>query len=206
MTPINLTIDDDDAVGLRVAEGGGSGGGAVWSVDGKTGDVDVLPTGGTTGQVLKKSSGTDYDVEWADESGGGSSPSPSSSTPQPLGTAAAGSSTDYSRADHVHAKPTVADVGAEPAVTEVTVSSTGDVSQALDANKIYHFTGSISSLTLTLNATTGVPHYHFDFNSGSTAATISLSGVTWPDGSFTPEASKHYEVDILNGYGVVIAW
>ena len=115
MTPINLTIDDDDAVGLRVAEGGGSGGGAVWSVDGKTGDVDVLPTGGTTGQVLKKSSGTDYDVEWADESGGGSSPSPSSSTPQPLGTAAAGSSTDYSRADHVHAKPTAADVGAIPA-------------------------------------------------------------------------------------------
>lgn len=222
MTPINLTIDDDDAVGLRVAEGGGSGGGAVWSVDGKTGDVDVLPTGGTTGQVLKKSSGTDYDVEWADESGGGSSPSPSSSTPQPLGTAAAGSSTDYSRADHVHAMPTAsqvgalpsstvipstaADVGAEPAVTEVTVSSTGDVTQALDAGKIYHFTGSISSLALTLNATTGVPHYHFDFNSGSTAATISLGGVTWPDGSFTPEASKHYEVDILNGYGVVMAW
>ena len=206
MTPINLTIDDDDAVGLRVAEGGGSGGGAVWSVDGKTGDVDVLPTGGTTGQVLKKHSGTDYDVEWADESGGGSSPSPSSSTPQPLGTAAAGSSTDYSRADHVHAKPSAADVGAEPAVTEVTVSSTGDVSQALDANKIYHFTGSISSLTLTLNATTGVPHYHFDFNSGSTAATITLTGVAWPGGSFTPEASKHYEVDILGGYGVTMAW
>lgn len=106
MTPINLTVDDDDAVGLQVAEGGGSGGGAVWSVDGKTGDVAVLPTGGTTGQVLKKSSGTDYDVEWANESGGGgSSPSPSSATPQPLGTASAGSSTDYSRADHVHDFP-----------------------------------------------------------------------------------------------------
>lgn len=112
MTPINLTVDDDDAVGLRVAEGGGSGGGAVWSVDGKVGDVTVLPTGGTQGQVLKKASATDYDVEWANESGGGSSPSPSSATPQPLGTAAAGSSTDYSRADHVHAKPSAADVGA----------------------------------------------------------------------------------------------
>ena len=113
MTPINLTVDDDDAVGLRVTEGGGSGGGAVWSVDGKVGDVTVLPTGGTQGQVLKKASATDYDVEWANESGGGgSSPSPSSDTPQPLGTAAAGSSTDYSRADHVHAMPTAADVGA----------------------------------------------------------------------------------------------
>lgn len=39
-------------------------------------------------------------------------PSASSATPTALGTAAAGSSTDYSRADHVHAKPTAADVGA----------------------------------------------------------------------------------------------
>lgn len=30
-----------------------------------------IPQGGTTSQVLKKVSGTDYDVEWADESGGG---------------------------------------------------------------------------------------------------------------------------------------
>lgn len=30
-----------------------------------------VPAGGTTGQVLKKKSATDYDTEWADESGGG---------------------------------------------------------------------------------------------------------------------------------------
>ena len=30
-----------------------------------------VPAGGTTGQVLKKASGADYDTEWADESGGG---------------------------------------------------------------------------------------------------------------------------------------
>lgn len=39
-------------------------------------------------------------------------PSASSATPKALGTAAAGSSTDYSRADHVHAKPTASDIGA----------------------------------------------------------------------------------------------
>ena len=33
----------------------------------------LIPSGGTTGQVLKKSSGTDYAVEWDDESGGGGS-------------------------------------------------------------------------------------------------------------------------------------
>ena len=110
---INLTVNDDDAVGLRVAEGGGGGGGAVWSVDGKTGNVSVLPQGGTQGQILKKASGTDYDVEWDDESGGGgSSPSPASTTPADLGTAAVGTSLDYARADHVHKKPTAADIGA----------------------------------------------------------------------------------------------
>lgn len=143
----------------------------VSSVDGKTGSVTVLPSGGTEGQVLKKSSGADYAVEWDDSTGGIdatgdgtvtiveaggeigvnsvngktgvvtltatdvgalpnsytppvssvngqtgavslSIPSASSATPQALGTAAAGSSSDYSRADHVHAKPTASDIGA----------------------------------------------------------------------------------------------
>ena len=43
----------------------------VSSVDGKTGTVTVLPTGGTTGQVLAKKTGTNYDVEWQTVSGGG---------------------------------------------------------------------------------------------------------------------------------------
>lgn len=36
-----------------------------------TPDIHNIPAGGTTGQVLKKTSGTDYAVEWANESGGG---------------------------------------------------------------------------------------------------------------------------------------
>lgn len=43
----------------------------VSSVDGKTGTVTILPTGGTTGQVLAKASGSNYDVEWVNQSGGG---------------------------------------------------------------------------------------------------------------------------------------
>ena len=46
--------------------------GGVTSVDGKTGAVFVLPAGGTAGQVLKKTSATDYDVEWGTGGGGGS--------------------------------------------------------------------------------------------------------------------------------------
>ena len=40
--------------------------------DGQDGAPGVgVPSGGTAGQVLKKKSGTDYDTEWANESGGG---------------------------------------------------------------------------------------------------------------------------------------
>ena len=45
----------------------------VSSVDGKTGAVTIIPTGGTQGQVLKKTSSTNYAVEWANESGAVSS-------------------------------------------------------------------------------------------------------------------------------------
>lgn len=45
-----------------------------------------VPTGGTTGQVLKKVSNTDYDTEWADESGGGSGSTVSVTQIQTTGT------------------------------------------------------------------------------------------------------------------------
>lgn len=199
--------------------------------------IKSIPSGGTSGQVLKKASGTDYDVEWG---AAGSSVSPYTSTPAALGTASAGSSANYSRGDHVHAMPTAAnvgaiaapsspasgqvlkysgsawagaslsasDVGAAPAVAEVTISTAGAVTQALDAGKIYHFTGAVTSLSLTLNAPASgqLAQYHFDFESGSTAATVTITGVSWAGGSFVPEASKRYECDILNGYGVYMSW
>lgn len=115
--------------------------------DGQDGAPGVgVPSGGTTGQVLKKKSGTDYDTEWDDESGGGTTdysdltnkpsiesvtlsgsltaadlglakttdiPTAYTSDPAALGTASPGSSTNWARGDHVHAKPTYSksDVG-----------------------------------------------------------------------------------------------
>lgn len=48
----------------------------------------------------------------------------SSATPQPLGTASAGSSGDASRADHVHAMPSAADVGAVPSINGISSAIT----------------------------------------------------------------------------------
>lgn len=88
----------------------------VSSVDGKTGTVTVIPSGGTQGYVLKKASATDYDVEWAAESGG-STISPSDTSPVMDGTAAAGSSTAYARGDHVHPSDTTRQATADRVTT-----------------------------------------------------------------------------------------
>ena len=103
-------------------------------------DVHSIPSGGSSGQVLKKSSGTDYDVAWANESGGG------------------GGTSDYTDLTNkpsinsvtLSGNKTAADLSLANAVTEVTNSSTGAVSLALDAGKIYHFTGAVTGLTITL--------------------------------------------------------
>lgn len=159
-------------------------------------DVHSIPSGGSTGQVLKKTSGTDYDVAWANESGGGGTSDYTDLTNKPSINSVT-----------LSGNKTAADLGLSAAVTEVTNSSTGAVSLSLEAENIYHFTGALTSLTITLTApSSGLAHYHFDFDSGSTAPTLTLPNtVTMPSG-FAVEASKHYEIDILNGYGAVNSW
>ena len=93
-------------------------------------------------------------------------------------------------------------------LTEVTLTDSGAVTAALESYAIYHFTGAITSLTVTFNTppTGCLAHYHFDFLSGSTAATLAMpQGVIMPD-NFAVEASKKYEVDVLNNCGVVMSW
>ena len=55
--------------------------------------------------------------------------------------------------------------GGESNVTEITVSDSGSVSQALNAETIYHFTGALTALTISLNtASSGqIAISHFDF-------------------------------------------
>ncbi|MFM7062639.1 MAG: hypothetical protein ACKO04_03980 [Actinomycetes bacterium] len=64
--PITVTVDD----GTTVVVGAGTVGPAGPKGDAGTNGQGV-PVGGTTGQVLAKASGTNYDTEWVDQSGGG---------------------------------------------------------------------------------------------------------------------------------------
>jgi hypothetical protein len=68
--------------------------------------VPYLSTSGTL--RLVKGDGTDISLE------GGSGPTLSDATPADLGSAGPGTSDEASRADHVHAMPSAADVGAVP--------------------------------------------------------------------------------------------
>ena len=85
-------------------------------------------------------------------------------------------------------------------VPVVTVSATGDVSQALNPNTFYRF-GAVDSLDLTLVAGTGLVVYFGRFstsaNWGGTGLTVP-SGVTEGANNPTVEASKTYEFNIMD--------
>ena len=81
--------------------------------------VHSIPSGGSSGQYLAKSSNSDYDVAWI--TGGGGGPSPYTSNPEALGTVSPGVSDNYSRGDHVHPKPSAADLGVIAAPASPTV-------------------------------------------------------------------------------------
>ena len=108
--------------------------------------------------------------------------------------------------DDWEATTIVENLSGSSGISEVTISTAGDVTQALDANKIYHFTGALTSLTITLNATTELAEYHFDFISGATPVTLTLPQTVIMSDALVPEANMRYEVDILNNYGVSQEW
>jgi len=100
------------------------------------------------------------------------------------------------------------ELGGPSRATEVTISDGGSITQALDAGKLYHFTGALTALNITLNAAPAgqLSNYHFDFLCGSTPPTVSLPNtVKLPDGN-SVDANTRYEVDILNNYGTVASW
>lgn len=86
----------------------------------------------------------------------------------------------------------------------VTVSGTGSITQALDANKFYKF-GSVSALTLTLNAAgSGLAIYAGKFTASADNISITLpSGTSITDSSVDIESGNTYEFSILDGVCII---
>lgn len=96
--------------------------------------------------------------------------------------------------------------GKADVVTIVTNSSTGSVSQALDPNKFYKFTGALTALTLTLNAGTGLCIYAGKFTSDSgTACTVTIpNDIKLADNAPSVEAGSTYEFSIADNLMLLV--
>jgi hypothetical protein len=97
-------------------------------------------------------------------------PSASTATPQALGVAAAGTSNDFARADHVHALPTAADIGA--AATSHTHAASAITSGTLDVARLPVGTGS------TQVAAGNHTHVVADVTGAAASGSITTSGLT----------------------------
>lgn len=140
-----------------------------WQISGDNG-VGV-PAGGTTGQVLKKKSDTDYDTEWADESGGGSGGGGGVEIVD-LGTPTFRTSNPGIQAEVILTSEQAAKLAAEPApVVKFTLSGAGGDYP----NGVYYLTKTYV-LGVGLNVYTALLHIGgYDFNvlmQAGSAATI----------------------------------
>ena len=87
-------------------------------------------------------------------------------------------------------------------VEDLTVEVSGETPSITgEAGKTY-ICGTLTSLTIT-PPESGMMNVMF--TSGSTATTLTATGVTFPDW-FEVEANTKYEISILDGMGVVAAW
>lgn len=89
----------------------------------------------------------------------------------------------------------------------ITISDSGAVSQTLLPNVFYNFTGTLTSLTITLSAVIANREceYKGQFLSRSTAPTVTFpNGIIWVDSFPTIETNKAYQFSILNNIGVIV--
>ena len=193
--PLFLTLDANGKL-THVNGREIGGGGGVASVNSKTGAV-VLTASDAGAGTYSKPSGVIPTV-----------PSAYTSNPAALGTASPGSSGNWARGDHVHPKPTPADIGAEPAVEVITVSGSTPSITAVAGTR--YVCGEVATLTIAVPAS-GIIDVIFE--SGTTATVLTITPATghtvsWANG-FDPtslEASKTYELNIMDGLGVAASW
>ena len=187
--------------------------------------VDDLTTGGgggglTTEQVqdlvaAMAVAGTNITLTYDDTAGtltidANSGADLSDSTPQALGTAAAGTGTAAARDDHVHAMPTAADVGADADGAAQAVADTLGTAATLDVGTTAGTVAAGDDSRLS-DARTPVSHNHAASEvtsgtldiaripTGTTSTTVPLGNDSRFTDSRTPTAHNHAASEITSG-------
>lgn len=158
----------------------------VASVDGKTGTVTVLPTGGTTGQVLAKKSNTNYDTEWQTVSGSGAVDSVNGQT----GTVILDAS-DVGALPDTYTAPVSSVNTRTGAVTVAEIfwcvygtTTSSEIEAAIAAGKLPMVT--YQDYTYTLRYRNSATNHRFICNYGGKEKTIACQSGTWiPGGDLT---------------------
>jgi hypothetical protein len=145
--------------------------------------------GGSSGQYLKKSGANNFVMEWETPDS-----APTEDSQKLLESGAAFTAIANAKA--------AVDTG-----SRVVVATNGAVSQELAPDKFYSFTGTLTSLTLTLGSEVSgrENEYKGQFSTGGTAPTVTFpNGVSWVGGTPTIEANKTYQFSILDNIGVLV--
>jgi hypothetical protein len=138
------------------------GAGMAFTRDTSAGSITIAFAGGTSGLAV------------------------GSATPQPLGTAAAGSSANASREDHVHGLPTVGDITAAAAVH--THAAADITSGTLDVARMPSHVSTLNGLTGTLTIAAGS-----NVTVSTAGSTITIASGGGSGGSAAPAArSLHF--------------
>lgn len=93
----------------------------------------------------------------------------------------------------------------DAAIVEPVTGTTPSIT--VENNHIYKC-GEVSSVTVSIPALTDADSVEFTviFESGSTAAELTMdNAITMPDG-FTVESNKRYEINVMGGYAVAASW
>lgn len=152
-----------------------------------------VPAGGTTGQVLKKKSNTDYDTEWANEEGGGGSGSTVSVTQiQSTGTKIATITVDGVGTD-LYA-PEGGSGGSGTIEGDATVKWAGKTLTTQPSTFPYKQTNAVTVPSATGNAT---PSTTYRFNDGTEDITFNVTFDTDYDISGTQTVTTIYKAQYM---------
>lgn len=191
--------------GSGVSLVGPAGADGVDGADGADGADGVgVPAGGTTGQVLAKATGTDYDTEWVDQTGGGGTPGGSSGQVQYNNAGAFGGAAAMVYATSgVHLLVSAQSASIVPVTCKAAASQTANIFACQNSSGTdLVYVDKDGALVITRDAT-AAPALHFDYvsggaciyNNGTRAILFNGGGVTFNQATYIDSAAGSLNIN-----------